>query len=441
MNSLERVSEEGQLSVSIDDDELMSSWQKNGIRTEQLKNFIIDYTAQKDSKKMQTKISAKLNFGGQKVPLTIYISQNHVYLSADDVLKIMQSLATGQIISDTKTILGTAEWIDLVDLAELTNLDATDYSKILNIEGTQNFLNEIQRLIDALGSSYNGFSTEVLSASGKTCKLNLNNSSTAKLINDFTEYTAQHGKAIQSTVLKFIDSSTVLDDESKQYWRDYINETVSADKAVRQEKADETTASITTDCPYDFDFQYALTKNGSNLYAEEATLKLGYDNKTSGEITLRLNSNVKITNTVSAALPSGKIAKLQTLIGDGRRNVTPASVSATIYPKSNYMYYSKYYTISLLDESNSAVVACKSINNRIYLPLRDIGELCGESISWDSTRKKAIIERGDQKTYVKGYLDTTLGKTYVMIRNFEKLGYFVDYEIDSANGAKITLIK
>jgi hypothetical protein len=105
------------------------------------------------------------------------------------------------------------------------------------------------------------------------------------------------------------------------------------------------------------------------------------------------------------------------------------------------MYYSKYYTISLLDESNSAVVACKSINNRIYLPLRAIGELCGESISWDSTRKKAVIERGDQKTYVTGYLDTTLGKTYVMIRDFEKLGYFVDYEIDSANGAKITLIK
>jgi hypothetical protein len=441
MNSLELVAEEGQLDISLSDDELMNLWQENGIKTELLENFAVHYTAQNDNQKVQTKIAADLNFGTQKLPLTIYISQNHVYLNANDVLTIMQALATGQIVSDTKTLLGSAEWIDLLDLAELTNLGEAYYTKTLNIENTKNILNEVQRLIDALGGSYNSFSTKVLSTSGLTYVLNLNNYSTAKLVDDFMEYTAQHGNEIQAPALQFVESSTLLNKNGKQYWRDFINEMVDADKAVRQQKADEITASLTTDCPYDFDVQYALTKTGSKSYVEEATLNLNYNKKTTGEITIQFSNKIKATNSVNTALPADNITKLQTLISDGRQNVQPASVSAIIYPKQNYMLCSKYYTISLLDKSSTASVICKNINNRIYLPLRFVGETCGENVSWDSTRKKAVIERGNQKTYVTGYLDTELGRTYVMIRDFEKMGYLVDYEIDPINGAKITLIK
>jgi len=68
------------------------------------------------------------------------------------------------------------------------------------------------------------------------------------------------------------------------------------------------------------------------------------------------------------------------------------------------------------------------VENRVYLPLRYISEALGEEVEWDNVNKKAYVVRGSEKIDMTGILSDNM--TMVKIRDFEKLGYFVEYEAE-----------
>lgn len=65
------------------------------------------------------------------------------------------------------------------------------------------------------------------------------------------------------------------------------------------------------------------------------------------------------------------------------------------------------------------------IEDRIYLPLRYISEAFGEEVQWDDSSKKAYIVRNNQRIDMTGELIDS--KTMIKVRDFEKLGYKVDF--------------
>jgi len=82
--------------------------------------------------------------------------------------------------------------------------------------------------------------------------------------------------------------------------------------------------------------------------------------------------------------------------------------------------YSYEYDYNLID--------VKLMDNSTYLPLRQIAESCGLDVEWDSAEKKAYVIKDGTKTDMTG---TLVGnKTYVKVRDFEKLGAKVEYEED-----------
>ncbi|NLF80092.1 MAG: copper amine oxidase N-terminal domain-containing protein [Clostridia bacterium] len=64
----------------------------------------------------------------------------------------------------------------------------------------------------------------------------------------------------------------------------------------------------------------------------------------------------------------------------------------------------------------------------IYLPLRSICESFGETVTWDQAAQQAYIVREGRQIAMTGLLQN--GKTYIKVRDFEKLGYQVDYVYD-----------
>ncbi|MDD4089812.1 MAG: copper amine oxidase N-terminal domain-containing protein, partial [Tissierellia bacterium] len=76
------------------------------------------------------------------------------------------------------------------------------------------------------------------------------------------------------------------------------------------------------------------------------------------------------------------------------------------------------------------------IEGRIYLPLRYISESFGEEVDWDNVNKKAYVIRGEQKIDMTGVLVDS--KTMVKIRDFDKLGYKIDYV--NVDGKSIAII-
>lgn len=78
------------------------------------------------------------------------------------------------------------------------------------------------------------------------------------------------------------------------------------------------------------------------------------------------------------------------------------------------------YALGLYDFHN--------IDGSMYLPMRRICERFGEVVDWDGVNGKAYVVRGEEKIDMTGII---IGdKTFIKIRDFEKLGYIVDYYVD-----------
>ena len=75
-------------------------------------------------------------------------------------------------------------------------------------------------------------------------------------------------------------------------------------------------------------------------------------------------------------------------------------------------------------------------DGRIYLPLRDICDMLGETVTWDSVSRTASIVRDTGNVP----MDTILvdGTSYIGVRGMEALGYQVNYT--NADGEHIAEI-
>jgi hypothetical protein len=87
-----------------------------------------------------------------------------------------------------------------------------------------------------------------------------------------------------------------------------------------------------------------------------------------------------------------------------------------------------FYTISQGMKTSRGTVDVKIIDGRTYLPLRLIAETFNENVGWNARTRRAYIERNGETIDMTGTIIN--GRTYVKIRDFEKLGYQIDwYEI------------
>lgn len=69
-----------------------------------------------------------------------------------------------------------------------------------------------------------------------------------------------------------------------------------------------------------------------------------------------------------------------------------------------------------------------------YLPLRFISEALGEKVEWNQKEQKAYILQGDKKVAMTGRVVNN--RTYVKVRDFEKLGYRVNYQHRPVDGTQ-----
>lgn len=94
--------------------------------------------------------------------------------------------------------------------------------------------------------------------------------------------------------------------------------------------------------------------------------------------------------------------------GEADVYVRPADSDVTDTPDGKYDFYNIY--------------------GSMYLPMRKICERLGEIVDWDPVLGRAYVVRGEEKIDMTGVLKE--GKTFIKIRDFEKLGYLVDYYED-----------
>ncbi|MBQ7821752.1 MAG: hypothetical protein IJ391_05670 [Clostridia bacterium] len=96
--------------------------------------------------------------------------------------------------------------------------------------------------------------------------------------------------------------------------------------------------------------------------------------------------------------------------------------TSEVYGTLLYDETGEEYALGLYDFHN--------IDGSMYLPMRRICERFGEVVDWDAVNGKAYVVRGEEKIDMTGII---IGdRTFIKIRDFEKLGYIVDYQVDES---------
>lgn len=171
----------------------------------------------------------------------------------------------------------------------------------------------------------------------------------------------------------------------------------------------------------------------TNKYRHSVELFLNNKNKTdrislSGFIDIIENNNIK-----KEILNSTNISVEQKIDID-KENNTPYRVNISWKNNDNIAIIRPVF--KLYDRYPEYEMTYCLLEDRIYLPLRQIAEIFLENVQWDDVNKKAYVIRENEKIDMTGIIIDNL--TYIKIRDFEKLGYKIDYQqSNSMNYASI----
>lgn len=443
INSQQYFEESGTLTFGIESKELSDMLAEEGLSADMLEKITLKYTGKVDQENMRMELDATLNVGGNEFPFVMYLDDMTLYFRADSVLNSIQQLTsmTGNQTEyeATRELLGDTAWLKV---ALLDNAAKAEFAEALNLAKSEveTYSEEMLRIVTALDKAYGDFDSEVFSVSDKTYTLKLDNKSCAKLLGDFIVYTVENADTIAAALNECVEGSALWQETEKQEIINAINELATASKEEVtetdiKEMQDILNQGLTDTATPKFDLTYSLTKKSSASYnvnmAGSITMPADIVGSTSDmKIIIQAESDMKALNSLTINVPQGAV-DIEELINQGHEKFYPTGVSATVYLLDDYMHYSQYYDCSLLDESgwlNNPGV--RVINNTTYLPLRAIGEACGEDVFWDSAKKQAYVQQGEKRIYVNGFIDAEAGRSYLKVRDFEQLGYTVDYNAD-----------
>lgn len=181
-------------------------------------------------------------------------------------------------------------------------------------------------------------------------------------------------------------------------------------------------------------FQYkAFVKKVGAGYTQSEDTSLKDGSKTA--ISLKTDSTVALKD-VTISLPTSSIAfdALKDSVNALENKYNPV-VSVNV--KWGKYDNDKDFASLIYSRTSESPVATVTRNDsepyfitdgRIYMPLRSICERLGENVAWDQAAKKAYVMHDGNKVDMTGVLKD--GKTYIKIRDFEKLGYKINYSYD-----------
>lgn len=197
------------------------------------------------------------------------------------------------------------------------------------------------------------------------------------------------------------------------------------DLEVRMSKKDDTLST-------NFDFNTKLKAREDSVFVTFNSLEIKSKSTQRKEPTLQLE-DFKGKN-YNVSLEEGKEPKILA-------RITPESTEKAEKGDKVIMRYiiGKDDTMNLFvldkNETKGSYQVDYEVNeDSSYLPLRFISEALGEKVEWNQKEQKAYILQGDKKVAMTGRVVNN--RTYVKVRDFEKLGYRVNYQHRPVGGTQ-----
>lgn len=422
------------------------------------KSAAIDYTLKMDMKTFAYYVDMDVTYDGKKYDMgdMYYAMTDGVYVSGKTVwgmYELTKDLAGKEKESylqdenyakELKTILDGSKYIKIVSMKELGMTDE-QISKMVPKDGYSKLYASV---MDFYKNAFSGFSTNMVSEVSGGYKVKADGKAVADLFVNLLDYVGNNPDTVLSA------TTTYMMDVMKAM--NSSEEEMAAFKAGMEE-AKKNTASIkaTTDS-IKVMVQQAIAKpevsKALNSFAYEATVTksgAGFHSTEAFGITNGNKSVLKVTGTGDVKAGSGKVvmptgsiskadfeAKMTAL--DEKYNPITAVTALWGGGDSQAMLTKVRKDDSFFSAGHNVDLAeLVEADGRVYLPLRVICEAMGEKVEWNNAEKKAYIVREDGKTAMEGLVQD--GTSFISVRDFEKLGYGVEFKkVDSLKQVTVT---
>ncbi len=393
-----------------------------------------------DSIYLDMNADIKVNDVENNLPINLVVSDNKVYASKAIILEVLKLSEEFGSEPENKEVmdalynveLKNVEYIMLYDFGEYYNDDYSTFYE--DIYASKDIYEDMyEPSIKYLKTAFKGFDSDLVKKISGGYSIELDPENAVEFIKKLVIYADENRETIFDETVKYVegmfdyisaDQMGISEEEKEEFLEEL--------KGSRQDFydfLDEAVLFIETD-----EFKQSMEMiDGSSIKEEiykkgklyiqaiEGNLVLegvdagNFESKT--EVTL---ADVEKKEVAEDSITAEEFEKLHKATED---RINPVNkIELTWYPESYSADIVKY---RLDNTSEYDYETYTLIDERVYLPLRYIGESFGEEVEWDDANKKAYIVRDGQKTDMTGVLvDST---TMVKIRDFEKMGYKIGY--------------
>lgn len=413
------------------------------------KNVTLSYDMTMEMDTLKYVMAIDVKYDGKTYDLGDFYFADGMYVSSSMVLGLLDLYKDLADVAEGSYLLN-----DAFNTALKAELDQTPYISLLSAAemqemqaGSDMFAGNMKELYDSVlkfyTDAFSGFTTGMVSEIPGGYKIAMNGKAVAQLALDFMDYFAANPTVILDAAttymldcMKFVNATeeeiAAFESEMAEAAADTegLKAAIAEIKAVIEEAAAMPAVVQVLDS---FSYEATMVRSGAAYVSDEVfSIKDGN--------TVVLNSTSKSRMSISAgsvAAPTGSVSVDE--IGEKIASVSNAYnpvVGVTAMwgwsaDASEAMLTTERADIALFG-AESTITPFVVQEGRAYLPLREICNDLGETVTWNKAERTAYIVRDGESIAMQGVLQD--GKSFVSVRDFEKLGYTVEYK--SVDGLK-----
>ena len=375
-------------------------------------------------------------------PITIKFADNKLYISKNAVMEIIKY---EEMLKGTKGYGKIAKELynnDLKDIDYIVQDLSEEFSEIPDEEIP--FTEVYDYAYEYLTKAFKGFDTKLIKKIQNGYSYELTTESTLKFVESLVDYLSKNKESVFNETINYIENIyLILGEEitaeekdeiiaelesSRQDFYDFIDEAASL-----IEESDDLESAVSM---FDDSIVRMEIQKEKASYKQVIEAEIVYENVSMGKLTSTTTMTAKNVGKVSVTGNTISFEDMEKAYTRAENKINPVQkIELQWYPESFGTDVTKYR-----ENGNSSrdYQPYTIIEDRIYLPLRYIGESFGEEVDWDNDNKKAYVVRGEEKIDMTGVLVDS--RTMIKIRDFEKLGYKIDY-IQVEGFSTATIIK
>jgi hypothetical protein len=381
---------------------------------------------------MDVDVTFSINGVESTEPINFIIADNNVYASKNMVLQIIKfdEMVNGEATESVEVIndlynngLKDVEYILLSDLGEMDSIEyRTDYKEMQD------------DAIDYITTAFKGFDSKLITKINGGYSVKLTSQSALEFVERLIVYVSEHREHVFDETVKYVEN-LYNNTEFEGMTSEEKEEIIAELKASRQDFydfLDEAVMILETDELASLEelvrgssIKQDVVKTGTT-YKENSSVEIVYEGTSIGKLSAETLVTPENVEKVSVTESVMTLEEAESLYAKTENKINPAQTM-------QLMWYADDYDLDVDITRKSGKTDWNTqpytiIENRVYLPLRYIGETFGEEVYWDNDARKAYVIRGNEKIDMTGVIVES--RTMVKVRDFEKLGYKITYTLD-----------